>query len=46
MNGHSTGETWGLDITKEGIILTSGDDNKIISFDPKTDKVVSVGTVN
>lgn len=46
MNGHSTGETWGLDISKEGLIVTTGDDNKIITFDPKTDTVIATGTVN
>jgi hypothetical protein len=46
MNGHGTGETWGLDISNTGNILTTGDDNKIITFDPKTNKVISEGIVN
>lgn len=47
MNGHGTGETWGLAICPNtGMIVTTGDDNKIIAFDPNTNKVVSSGTVN
>lgn len=46
MNGHGTGEAWGLDITPEGNILTTGDDNKIICFDPNQNKTISTGIVN
>lgn len=36
MNGHMTGETWGLAICpKTGLVITTGDDNKILVFDPK-----------
>lgn len=42
-----TGETWGLDIDEStGKIVTTGDDNKIIVFDPATNKTESVGIVN
>lgn len=46
MNGHGTGEAWGLDICPEGNIITSGDDNKIINFDPSKNEVLSTGIVN
>lgn len=46
MNGHGTGEAWGLDITPEGNILSTGDDNKIICFDPTQNKTISTGIVN
>jgi len=42
MNGHGTGETWGLAYDKgTGYVLTTGDDNKILYFDPIKNKVVS-----
>jgi len=35
MNSHATGETWGLEVDETtGNVITSGDDNKIIVFDP------------
>lgn len=41
MNGHGTGETWGLDIDKKtGLVVTVGDDNKILTFDPKINKTI------
>lgn len=47
MIGHSTGETWGLDIdSNTGLIATSGDDNKVIIFDPKTNKTIITTVVN
>lgn len=33
MNGHGTGEAWGLALTSEGNVVTTGDDNKIVYFD-------------
>lgn len=42
-----TGETWGLDIDEAtGKIVTTGDDNKIVVFDPVKNVVESVGIVN
>jgi hypothetical protein len=41
INGHGTGETWGLDLSSDGMVVTSGDDNKIITFDPKINKAVA-----
>lgn len=46
MNGHGTGEAWGLDISPEGNILSVGDDNKIICFDPTVNKTSATGIVN
>lgn len=46
MNGHSTGETWGLDFDAEGNVLTTGDDNKIVVFNPAKNKTISEGIVN
>jgi hypothetical protein len=42
MNGHGTGETWGLALCKKtGYICTVGDDNKILTFDPKINKTIA-----
>lgn len=30
MHSHSQGETWGLDLTNDGRIVTTGDDNKVM----------------
>ena len=46
MQGHSTGETWGLAIGAEGKVYTTADDNKVLAFNPKTKKVEGVGIVN
>jgi hypothetical protein len=36
MKSHDDGEVWGLTIdVKKGYVLTTGDDNKIMVFDPK-----------
>ena len=39
MQGHSTGETWGLAIGPDGNIYTTADDNQVLSFNPKTKRV-------
>lgn len=46
MNGHGTGEAWGLALTTDQTIISTGDDNKIVHFDPKTNKTINTGTVN
>lgn len=47
MDGHGYGEVWGLEICpKTGLVVTTGDDNKIICFDPKENKVISRGIIN
>ena len=43
--GHHEGEVWGLDVTDK-YIITTGDDNKIIIWDYKARKAISVGSVN
>ena len=35
MSSHSDGEVWGLDKNAEGYIVTSGDDNKVMKWNPK-----------
>lgn len=39
MKGHWTGETWGLAIGSDKNVYTTADDNTILSFNPKTNKV-------
>jgi glutamine cyclotransferase len=39
MQGHWTGEAWGLSISDNGKVYTSGDDNTLLEFNPKTFKV-------
>ena len=46
MQGHSHGETWGLSVGKDGSVYTTADDNKIISFNPKSKKTNGTGVVN
>lgn len=46
MNGHGTGETWGLALDSKGNAVTTGDDNKLIYFDTSKNKVTSVSTIN
>lgn len=47
MVGHSDGETWGLAIDETtGYVITSGDDNKILVFDPAAKKTVFQGIVD
>lgn len=46
MQGHSEGQTWGLAIGPNGNVYSTADDNKIISFNPKTKKVDQVGIVS
>lgn len=46
MQSHSDGEVWGLGLTDSDIIVTSGDDNKIKSWNIKTRKPVDTGAVS
>lgn len=42
INGHSTGETWGLAVDETtGLVITTGDDNKVLTFDPTSNKVIA-----
>merc|ERR1712060_1008856 len=36
MKSHSDGEVWGLDQQADGTVVTSGDDNKVMFWDPAT----------
>lgn len=46
INGHSTGETWGLAVDETtGLVITTGDDNKILTFDPAKNKVIAQAIV-
>lgn len=45
IKGHYTGETWGLAVGN-GIVYTSGDDNRILAFNTKTQKVEQEAVVN
>ena len=40
MNSHSDGELWGLDVSTFPHIVTSADDNQIITWDASTRKMV------
>jgi WD40 repeat protein len=45
MQGHWTGETWGLAVSPDGI-FTTADDNQVLHFNPTTKRVESVGIIN
>lgn len=46
MQGHNTGETWGLDIGPNGKVYTTADDNQLLEFNPKTRKVERSGIIS
>lgn len=46
MNGHGTGETWGLSVDSNGNAVTTGDDNKILYFDATKNMVTSEGIIS
>lgn len=47
INGHAFGEAWGLDVDfKSGNILSIGDDNKILVFNPAQNKVIAESIIN
>jgi WD40 repeat protein len=46
MHGHWTGETWGLAFGADGLVYTTGDDNSILAFNPKTTTVEKEGIIN
>jgi len=47
MASHCDGETWGLAIDHTtGFVLTTGDDNKILAWDPKERKIAFEGIIN
>ena len=47
VDGHSTGETWGLDCSPDGTtVVTTGDDNQIIAWDIESKKTLHIGTIS
>ncbi len=48
MQGHSDGEVWGLYIhpSKDNIVVTTCDDNKICVWDMQKRERIAKGTVN
>jgi WD40 repeat protein len=42
---HSDGEVWGLATAGDGFFITSGDDNKIKTWNLKTRKCIGTGTI-
>jgi WD40 repeat protein len=47
MQSHSDGEAWGLSICPNtGLIVTSSDDNKIMTWDPEARKCIATAIVN
>ena len=46
MKSHHDGEVWGLEVINDKMIMTSGDDNKVMIWDPKTRTNKSVITIN
>jgi WD40 repeat protein len=47
MYSHATGETWGLEVDDStGNVITAGDDNKILIFDPVKKITVAQSTIN
>jgi WD40 repeat protein len=46
MKSHHEGELWGLDITEEGTVVTTGDDNKVMLWSVKERKNKDVGVIN
>jgi hypothetical protein len=45
MQGHDTGEAWGLDLSDDKFV-TSGDDNKVMLWDPATRSCVDTAVIN
>ncbi len=46
MNSHSDGEVWGLSVPTDDLVLTTGDDNQIMSWSPSKRQLISLGTVS
>lgn len=45
MQGHDTGEAWGLDISGDKFV-TSGDDNKVMLWDPALRQCINTSVIN
>jgi hypothetical protein len=46
MQGHCSGETWGLAISEKGTVYTTADDNQILEFNPLTKMAENKGIIN
>ena len=50
MTSHCDGETWGLEVchtdSGELRVITSGDDNRLLAYNPRTYQVLAEGQVN
>ena len=47
MASHHEGEAWGLEVVpEENLVLTIGDDNKVMVFDYEQKKFVKKGTIS
>jgi hypothetical protein len=45
MQGHNDGEVWGLDMAN-GLVITTGDDNQVKTWDPNSRKCTGTAIVN
>ena len=45
MQGHNDGEVWGLDMAN-GMVITTGDDNQVKTWDPSSRTCTSTAIVN
>ena len=45
MQGHDTGEAWGLDLSGDKFV-TSGDDNKVMLWNPETRRCENTAVIN
>lgn len=46
MKSHHDGEVWGLDVTEDGNVITTGDDNKVMLWGPKERRSKDIGVIN
>jgi hypothetical protein len=43
---HSDGELWAVAVTKSGRVVTAGEDNKIMTWDPQSHRIVSCAPIS
>lgn len=46
LQSHFEGETWGLNVTEDNMVITCGDDNRIIMYDANTKQFVRGGKIS
>jgi len=46
MKSHHDGEVWGLEVTEDGDVITTGDDNKVMVWKPNERKNKQIGVIN